>query len=190
TVQTGSEVERVRVATVAAIAEGQVPEALKRQRVAVRVREVAEELSGLRIVGVDLAVAQAKIPDEQRAAEVPEILRGLRQPPGGVHPPRRAPPQEVAVRVKGIDDPTMLRVRAIPVGHVESAVDVIDVEGPVGSEPLRQVRVREDEVDRPRGNEPEVRVEDVDAALARVGRVQEVARRGAPYVQTGTDWWR
>src|SRR5262249_62230416 len=78
------EVEGVGKASVAAVAKGQIPQALRtrEERVAVLVGESALVLSAHRVVGVDLAGYIAEVADEQIAAELAERGRGQGDTPG------------------------------------------------------------------------------------------------------------
>src|SRR5262249_17477654 len=109
----GGEVEGVAVAARAAVAESDRPQTLKRHALAVGIREVAEELSGVRVVGVDLAVAETEVADEERPgrerAEAAGRYQG--QAPGGVDAARHHPAQEIAVRIERIDDAVVLPVQ-------------------------------------------------------------------------------
>src|SRR6266545_8116450 len=80
-VDAGGEQQRGAVAG-DAVAEAQRPQALDLDRAAVLVPQPSEERAGLRVVGVDAAVAE--VADQQRAAEATEPRRGQRQAPGGV----------------------------------------------------------------------------------------------------------
>src|SRR5262249_34143711 len=78
------EVEGVGKAAVAAVAEGQIPQALRtrEERVAVLVGEGALVRPAHRVVGVDLAGYIAEVADEQIAAKPAEGGRGQGDPPG------------------------------------------------------------------------------------------------------------
>ena len=83
-----------------AVAERDPPEALgvallepavEDQGVALGVGELAEERAGLRVEGVDLAVAE--VADEQGVAELPEVVRGDGHPVRRVEQPLRGEPR-------------------------------------------------------------------------------------------------
>src|SRR5437879_8376466 len=93
-IDSGSKIEGVGIASAAAIAECQAPKAFKRQRIAVGICEIALEPAGVQIEGVDLAVAQAKAADEQRAAELAEPGRSKGQAPRRVDAARHDSPQK------------------------------------------------------------------------------------------------
>src|SRR5207247_1111385 len=116
--------------------------------------------------------------DEEIAAEAPEARRSHRQPPRGVQLPALSDAREQAAgRVELVDEAEalardlVLGIRVLlRIRHEDAAADILDAERGV---PARQLRVDE----RARsGDEPEAPVEDVDAGVVEVVRVQAVAR--------------
>src|SRR5262249_56498546 len=90
-VHPGGEEQGVRVSTLVAVAERECPQGGNRDRGGLVVRERAEEVAGLPVVGVDAAVAG--VTDQQGTAERAEPRRGHGEPPRRVEwPPRGEPP--------------------------------------------------------------------------------------------------
>ena len=83
-IQPRGEVEGAGQPAVAAVAEGQIPQAVvaREERVAAAVGEGAEVGPAHRVEGVDLGVEVAEVADQQIAAELAEAGRGQRDPPG------------------------------------------------------------------------------------------------------------
>src|SRR5262249_27712539 len=109
-VRAGGEVEIVRVTRPRAVPEADAPEAVDRDRLAVRSLELAFELPlpvRLRLEGGDPAVAE--VADEEVAARLAEVVRRHRQPPRRVQMPvlRDARDQGAARRVL-VDDAAAL----------------------------------------------------------------------------------
>src|SRR5579871_916134 len=129
------EVERVRVAAESAVAEYQSPQAGIEERLAVGAGERAQELPGRRIEGVDRAVVEGKVADQQVAAELAKGRRSQGDAPRrGQLAADNQLAEEMAAGIKN-------RHRSLPrrclglggvagrsVGHVQFAVDVLHVE--------------------------------------------------------------
>src|SRR6266496_1977867 len=73
------------------VAETQAPQAFDGDRVAVGPAELTQVRAGVRVVGVDVAIAE--VADEQRSAEPAEVVRGQGEPPWRV---QRAPGDQPA----------------------------------------------------------------------------------------------
>src|SRR5262245_11278344 len=147
----GEEEGRIRAGR-RAVAERDGPEAVDRKGLAAGAVQLAillrlaVALRLLEIERVDMAVA--KTPDEQVIAELTEVGRRNRQPPGGVEPPARGhATQQVAVQVERVDKAVpdtpdvVVRVFVLErVGHVDRAAQGADAER---REPRRQRGVAE-----------------------------------------------
>jgi hypothetical protein len=135
---------------------------------------LAEEISTLRVVGVDAAIAV--VADEQSAAELTEFSRRPGQPPRRVeHALRCQSPDEIARGVENIDEtvPGARNVMApvavlLSVGNVEEVADVLYVKW---SKAWREARILEGALADDR---PEILVEDVDRPAAEISSIEEV----------------
>src|SRR5207244_5091206 len=128
--------------------------------------------------GVDLAVPE--VPDQQVAAEPPEVARGERKAPWRIElAAARDAPEQLAVGVEHVDEseaPTGDVVLALAVllgeRHEDPPADRLDAER---RKPLRDLAIDE----RPgRVHVVELVVEDVDAAVVEVRGKQPTAGRG------------
>src|SRR5579863_8997698 len=127
------EIERLR-AGLRAAAEGQRPEFVDGDRLAIRAFELIDELAARR---VDIDAAVAEIADENVAAEMAEARRRHGETPRRVERTVLGKArQQIPVGVEDIDeagtragDAVMLVGALLRIGDPERAVDVLDVEG-------------------------------------------------------------
>src|SRR2546430_17729104 len=83
--------------------KAQSPQAVNSDRAAARAAELALELAGRRVIGIDPAVAE--VADQDVAAEGPEGRRGKRHRPRGVELSSADEPlEQVAVRSEHVDE--------------------------------------------------------------------------------------
>jgi hypothetical protein len=142
--QAGGEVQRVRGAGGAAIAELQPPQVRDGDRLAVGVFQLADETAAVRIEGVDVAIAE--IADQQIVAERAKVRGGDRYCPWIIElAVDDQAPLQLAVGVLDVDGAVAQICRPVEdlidrgVFDVEPIIDGLDVE--------RMVVVRQFEVD-------------------------------------------
>ena len=181
-----SEIQRIRISAIAAIAELQRPKPRDRDRIAITVTQRAKQFTREWIESMDRAVS--KIPDEQSIAEVAEEIRRQFDSPRRVE---RAigyqPLEQVSVEIEHIDeavarasDVVMLVVVLHRVRYVELVPDPANIER---RETRREVWIAE--VARHRRGLKR-RIEDVDRTGAEIRRVEQWAiashRQREPFV--------
>src|SRR5437868_2034571 len=182
-VGSGGEIQRRRRPGLVAVPESDAPEAVDHDRAAARVSQLTgrcEVSGGVLLEGMDVTVAE--VPDEQVARELAESGRCPRQPPRRV---------EVACACDATEQMTALVIRvdvaearSINLVHAVWALLGIrdedrpaEVLDPERCESGGQARIDE----RPwRHDLVERAVEDVDATVVKVGRVQARARDPEP----------
>src|SRR6266853_138346 len=173
-VDTGREVERIGARAEPAVAEPQSPEAGDVDWRAGFALELPAEGPGAQAEGVDAAVAE--IADQQLAGEIAEAGRGGRQPPGRIQGAAGGDsPEQVPIQVIGIDKSeawtglVIVLVRLLHGGgHVEHAVEILDVEG---RKPGRDAGIGEGTAQR---DHRVAAIEDLDGAEAEVAGVDVV----------------
>src|SRR5882724_8440293 len=98
-VNPGREKQLVMLPCRAIIAEAQAPQAIDRDALPLTLGEGTQEVTGVGIEGIDLAIAE--IADDEGLAELAEVVRGEGQAPGRVEGTARDQlPQELPVEVE------------------------------------------------------------------------------------------
>src|SRR5207249_6383543 len=174
----GGEEERVgRPVVRRSLAELERPEAVDRQRAAVRSSQLAARLEApVRLALESRDPTVTEVPDEEIAAEAPERGRRHREAPGRVQlPAGRYAPEERPARVELVHEAEPRpRDVVLPVGVLLRVCDE-DVAADVLDSERREARW-DTRIDERSGHIhlAEAPVEDVDLSIVEIGRVQAV----------------
>ena len=131
-VDASGEVERLRVAVSGTVAEGQAPQAINRDGLALLVFELPQERAGAGIERIDTAIA--KVAYQEGTTELTKGARRQLQPPGSVQgAPRCQPLQQIPVEIEDIHKTAsrtgnivVLFIVLLGIGDIELVIDVAD----------------------------------------------------------------